>query len=52
MAAPLRNARLRDMNPEVFMWLALLAFALVASVLVGWTIAHLGAPRDDDLAPR
>lgn len=45
--------KLRAMNPEVFMWLALLAFALLAIVLVGWTIVHLGAPRgDDDLAPR
>ena len=45
--------KLRAMNPEVFMWLALLAFALVAIVLVGWTIVHLAAPRgDDDLAPR
>lgn len=53
MAAPARSARLRHMDPEVFMWLALLAFALLAIVLVGWTIVHLGAPRgDDDLAPR
>lgn len=45
--------KLPAMNPEVFMWLALLAFALVAIVLVGWTIVHLAAPRgDDDLAPR
>ena len=41
------------MDPDVFMWLALESFALVAIVLVGWTIVHLAAPRgDDDLAPR
>lgn len=52
MAAPARHERLRRMNPEVFMWLALLAFALVAIALVGWTIVHLAAPRgDDDVAP-
>ena len=40
--------RLRDMDPEVFMWLALEAFALVAMLLVGWTVVQLAAPRADD----
>ncbi|HUH14790.1 MAG TPA: hypothetical protein VML35_02785 [Gaiellaceae bacterium] len=36
------------MDPEIFMWLALESFAVLAIVLVGWTIVHLAAPRGDD----
>lgn len=40
------------MHPETFIWIALLAFAVVGVVLLGLTLARLAAPRgDDDLPP-
>lgn len=48
MSGTAGRTKLRAMDPEIFMWLALESFAVLAVVLVGWTILHLAAPRGED----
>jgi hypothetical protein len=39
------------MDPEVFIFIAFEAFAVLGVVLLGWTLLHLAAPRHDDELP-